>query len=45
MLLEVCMKGKKLDYSIREVAEQSKNKTALIGITIMNVVLALAYLL
>ena len=39
------MKGKKLDYSIREVAEQSKNKTALIGITIMNVVLALAYLL
>ena len=39
------MKGKKLDYSVKAVAEQSKNKTALIGITIMNVVLALAYLL
>ena len=39
------MKGKKLDYSIKAVAEQSKNKTALIGICIMNVILALAYLL
>lgn len=39
------MKGKKLDYSVKAVAEQSKNKTALIGITVMNIVLALAYLL
>ena len=39
------MRGKKLDYSIRAVAEQSKNKTALIGICIMNVILAGAYLL
>ena len=38
------MKSKKLDYSIKEVAEQSKNKTALIGICIMNMILALAYL-
>ena len=39
------MKGKKLDYSIKAVAEQSKNKTALSGICIMNVILAVAYLL
>ena len=40
-----CMEGKKLDFSIKEVADRSKNKTALIGICIMNVILALAYLL
>lgn len=39
------MKTKKFDYSIKAVAEQSKNKTALLGICIMNVILALAYLL
>ena len=39
------MEGKKLDFSIKEVADRSKNKTALIGICIMNVILALAYLL
>ena len=40
-----CMEGKKLDFSIKEVADRSKNKTALIGICIMNIILALAYLL
>lgn len=39
------MKAKKFDYSIKEVAEQSKNKTALLGVWVMNVVLSLAYLL
>ena len=39
------MKSKKFDYSIKSVADQSKNKTALIGICIMNVILAGAYLL
>lgn len=39
------MERRKLDYSIREVAEQSKNKTALVGISIMNFILAAAYLL
>lgn len=39
------MKAEKLDYSIKEVAEQSKNKTALLGVWVMNVVLSLAYLL
>ena len=38
------MERKKLDYSIKEVAEQSKNKTALNGICVMNIILALAYL-
>ena len=37
------MKEAKLDYSNRSVAEQSKNKIALIGTTIMDIVLALAY--
>lgn len=39
------MKATKMDYSIKEVAEQSKNKIALIGVCIMNVILSLAYLL
>ncbi len=39
------MKKMNSDFSIREVAEQSKNKTALLGVWIMNVVIALAYLL
>lgn len=39
------MKNKNLDYSIKAVADQSRNKTALLGICIMNVILALAYLL
>lgn len=34
-----------LDYSKWEVAEQSKNKTAMTGIFIMNVIIAAAYLL
>lgn len=37
------MKGTKPDLSVRENAVQAMNKTALIGITIMNVVLAVAY--
>lgn len=39
------MKTNNLDYSIKEVAEKSKNKTALVGICVMNIVIALAYLL
>ena len=39
------MKDKKLDYSIKEVADKGRNKTALIGISIMNVILAAAYFL
>lgn len=34
-----------LDYSITEVAEQAKNKTALVCVIIMNVIIALAYLI
>lgn len=37
------MKEVKLDYSNKSVAEQSKNKIALIGATIMDIVLTLAY--
>lgn len=33
------------DYSVKEIAEQSKNKTAMIGVYIMNIILAAAYLL
>ncbi len=39
------MKQTGLDLTIYENAEQSKNKTALIGVFIMNIILALAYLL
>lgn len=39
------MEKMKLDYSIKEIAEQSKNKTAMIGIFIMNAILAVAYLI
>ena len=39
------MKQTGLDLTIHENAEQSKNKTALTGVFIMNVILALAYLL
>lgn len=37
------MKEKNLDYSVKEVAEQSKNKTAMTGIFIMYAILAAAY--
>ncbi len=37
------MKEKKSDYSIREVAEQARNKTAMTGIFIMYAILAAAY--
>ena len=33
-----------LDLSVKSNAVQSMNKTALIGVTIMNVVIAVAYL-
>ncbi len=33
------------DYSVKEIAMQNQNKTALIGITIMNVILAIAYVI
>ena len=33
------------DYSVKEVAEQAKNKTALVCVVIMNAIIALAYLL
>ena len=39
------MQKTSLDLSVKSNAVQSMNKTALIGITIMNVVLALAYLI
>lgn len=39
------MQKKDLDLSVKSNEVQSMNKTALIGITIMNVVLALAYLI
>ncbi len=39
------MMEKKLDLSIHSNAEASRNKTALIGVTIMNIVLCLAYIL
>ncbi len=35
----------KLDLSVRENADKSRNKTALIGLTIMNFILAVAYFL
>jgi len=35
----------KMDLANKIIAEQSKNKTAMIGVIIMNVVLALAYLI
>jgi len=38
-------KAQNLDYSIKEVAQQNQNKIALIGVIIMNVILALAYLI
>lgn len=31
------------DFSVKEIAMQNQNKTALIGVTIMNVILAMAY--
>ncbi|MBR5800377.1 MAG: hypothetical protein IKY23_10000 [Lachnospiraceae bacterium] len=37
------MKDVKLDLSVREIADKSRNKTALIGLTIMNLILAAAY--
>ncbi len=37
------MQKMKLDLSVKRYADQSKNKTAMIGIYIMNAVLALAY--
>ena len=33
------------DYSVKEIAEQSKNKTAMIGVFIMNIIIAAAYLI
>ncbi len=33
------------DFSVKEIAMENQNKTALIGITIMNAILAVAYLL
>ena len=33
------------DYSVKEIAMQSQNKTALIGATIMNAILAIAYVI
>lgn len=33
------------DFSVKEIAMQSQNKTALVGITIMNIILAVAYLI
>lgn len=39
------MNEKKLDLSNRLYAEQSRNKTAMMGVMVMNLVLALAYLL
>ena len=39
------MQKTKLDLSVKSNAVRSMNKTALIGVTIMNVVLALAYLI
>ena len=33
------------DFSVKEIAQQHQNKTALIGATIMNVILALAYVI
>lgn len=37
--------GRKEDLSVRSVAEASRNRTVLIGITIMNVVLCIAYMM
>lgn len=34
-----------LDYSVNEIAEQAKNKTALVCAIVMNVIIALAYLI
>lgn len=39
------MRKNKLDYSVKELAEQGKNKAAMVGVFIMNIVLAAAYLL
>lgn len=33
------------DFSVKEIAQQYQNKTALIGVTIMNAILAIAYVL
>ncbi len=33
------------DFSVKEIAQQNQNKTALIGVTIMNAILAIAYVL
>ena len=33
------------DFSVKEIAQQYQNKTALIGATVMNVILALAYVI
>lgn len=33
------------DYSVKEIAMQNQNKTALIGVTIMNAILAIAYVI
>ena len=39
------MQQKKMDLSEKRYADQSNNKTAMIGIYIINVVLAIAYLI
>ena len=39
------MKEKNVDYSIKEVAEQGRNKTAMTGVFIMYTILAAAYLI
>ncbi len=38
------MEHKKLDYSIKSVAEQAQNKSAITGFVIMNLIIAAAYL-
>ncbi len=39
------MKEKGNDYSVKSIARQGENKTAIIGVTIMNIILAVAYFL
>ena len=39
------MQQKKMDLSEKRYADQSNNKTAMIGIYIINIVLAIAYLI
>lgn len=42
---EGCMEKSKLDLSVQKIADGEKNKTVCIGMTIINIVLCLAYLL